>query len=124
MERTRFFVKDIPTSALGFKDGEVIHFLYMEIDGELVEITRTADCPWHIAMKDDKTRHFCVGDDEHAYPLHEQKCTWICGEVCQHRKRIIREEIEKHGEYFDAKTLKCLNEYIAKADTFKRYEQE
>lgn len=123
MERTRFFVRDEPTSKLGFKDGGVIHFLYMEIDGELVEVMKTADCPRHIVTKD-KRQHFCVGDDEHAYPLPESNCSFMCTEVCQDKKRMLQKEIEEHGAYFDAKILEHINAYIAKDDTFQRLEDK
>ncbi len=123
MERTRFFARDIPTKAFGFKDGGVIHFLYMEIGEELVEVRKTADCPRHIVTRD-KRRHFCVGDDEHAYPLPESNCSFMCTEVCQDKKRMLQEEIEEHGAYLDAKTLEYINAYIAKDDTFQRSEEK
>lgn len=89
---------------------------YIELDGVTMELHKTVGCDRHMVSADHK-RHFCIGENNTIHELSPQKTSWFCGEVCDYKKKALKQELDAHGKWMTEDTVAAMRSYIESKNT-------
>ncbi len=100
----------------GFCRDAIFRQVFIALDGKNVEVVGTVDCPHHWITRDN-TRHFCFNQDV-IYELDSSSIShFCCMEVCDIRKKIVQDFLDKHGSQMPLDVSQHMRDYIEASNT-------